>query len=124
MKRPGVSVQRSLGRWATNSRVDTMPSGELDYQTEDTSELVVAQWVSLCDELAPLIRVLWVTFKTLSQNAQLTIQSYGCTQISVSSLQQLSYQTFGRLSKWLRDLPDSLKIYADRAASHDILLLQ
>lgn len=124
MKRPGVNVQRSLARWAANSRVDSIPSGELDLQTEDTSELVVAQWVSLCDELAPLIRVLWVTFETLSQHEQLTIQSYGCTQISVSSLQQLSYQTFSRLSKWLRDLPDSLKIYPDRPASHEILLLQ
>ena len=52
------------------------------------------------------------------------IQSYGCTQISKSSLQRLSYETFGRLSKWLLDLPDSLKIHTDRAASHDILLLQ
>ena len=34
----------------------------LDLQPEDhIAELVAAQWVSLCDELAPLIRVLYVT---------------------------------------------------------------
>ena len=37
----------------------------LDLQPEDhISELVAAQWVSLCDELAPLIRVLCVALKT------------------------------------------------------------
>lgn len=102
-----------------------MPTVDLDLQPEDhISELVVAQWVALCDELAPLIRVLWVTFEPTVENEQLTNRSYGCTRISKASLQQLSYQTFSRLSNWLQDIPDSLKIRADRAASHQALLLQ
>ena len=69
VERPGASVQRSLGRWAANSDFATTTTVDLDLQPEDhVSELVVAQWVSLCDELAPLIRVLWVTSEPIVCN--------------------------------------------------------
>lgn len=73
----------------------------------DVLPLVAQQWVSLCEELAPLIRVL-----------------YGCAKISKATLQSLSYQTTTRLLCWQETIPDAIKIQPGRPAPPPVLLLQ
>lgn len=74
--------------------------------SNDIAELVASQWVALCDELAPLVRVL-----------------YGCAKISKTSLQQLSMQTSTRVLNWPNQISSSIRVFPDQKTAPEVLLL-
>ncbi|KAK5049316.1 hypothetical protein LTR84_004245 [Exophiala bonariae] len=111
-----VTVKRlPRARSSTNSErcIDSLissamisPPIEVSQNGNETLYLVVEQWVSFCEQLAPLVRIL-----------------YGCAKISQTTLQELSMQTTNRLSKWQEAIPDAIKISPDKTALPHVLLL-
>lgn len=94
--------------------------------SDELSDLVLHQWVLLCEQLAPLIRILYeLTKSAFSTITNLTISfSYGCVEISKTALQTLSAQSTARLLNWRETLPSVIQRQPDKTALPHVLLLQ
>ncbi|OQU97220.1 Fungal specific transcription factor domain-containing protein isoform 2 [Cladophialophora immunda] len=100
-----LSHSDSLALWPTTSSTAS-PLSHTSQRLKSLSCLVLEQWVYFCEELAPLIRVL-----------------YGCAKISKNALQNLSSQTSSRFLKWPESIPEAINIQHDQPTLPQVLLL-
>jgi hypothetical protein len=107
----------------------TEAASDITTQVSGTSEmssdsLCFIEWVSLCIELAPLFRVLYVLVIVQWKCPLLIRASYGCVKISKTSLQSLSYQTTTRFLNWRENIPSALKVTHEAIPLPHVILLQ
>ncbi|KAK5351976.1 hypothetical protein LTS03_003743 [Exophiala xenobiotica] len=112
-------------RWTDSltTSTATSPLPSVSERSRESSYLVVEQWVSFCEELAPLVRTLLAIAAPCIQYLKLTPNSYGCAKISKAALQELSMQTTNRLLSWQEAIPDAIKVQPHQVALPQVLLL-